>query len=246
MDKLCPKCQMVKDLAQFSPSQAKVKGGLCRSCISLRNKQWLKENPEKNREKNKRWREKNLEKESVRGKRWAKENPEKHAEKSRRWREKNPEKHAKLKRASQKKQYRQDPIFRARSGASRSIREHIKVCGDSKDGSPINDFLPWTWEEYKAHMESLFLHPDNLINGRPWMTWHNQGRYLKTGPNAWDDERIETWTWQLDHVIPHSTFKYTSMEAQEFRDCWALSNLRPLSAKQNILDGVHRTRHKKA
>jgi len=32
---------------------------------------------------------------------------------------------------------------------------------------------------------------------------------------------------------------------QVFRDCWALSNLRPYSAKQNQLDGATKLRHKK-
>jgi hypothetical protein len=30
------------------------------------------------------------------------------------------------------------------------------------------------------------------------------------------------------------------MVDEEFKKCWALSNLRPLSAKQNILDGNRR------
>lgn len=30
------------------------------------------------------------------------------------------------------------------------------------------------------------------------------------------------------------------MDCQEFRNCWALSNLRPLSSKQNISDGNRR------
>jgi hypothetical protein len=30
---------------------------------------------------------------------------------------------------------------------------------------------------------------------------------------------------------------------QCFNDCWALCNLRPLSAKQNLVDGVTRVRH---
>lgn len=28
------------------------------------------------------------------------------------------------------------------------------------------------------------------------------------------------------------------MEDEEFKKCWALSNLRPYSAKQNIIDGA--------
>lgn len=67
-----------------------------------------------------------------------------------------------------------------------------------------------------------------------WMTWDNHGVYKL---NEWDDSNSNTWNWNVDHIIPHSNFYYTSMEDQEFKDCWALSNLRPYSAKQNILDG---------
>jgi hypothetical protein len=72
------------------------------------------------------------------------------------------------------------------------------------------------------------------------MIWQNYGRYDAT---KWNDNDPFTWTWQIDHIVPQSTFHYTSMEDQSFRDCWALSNLRPLSAKQNFLDGVSRIRH---
>jgi len=34
------------------------------------------------------------------------------------------------------------------------------------------------------------------------------------------------------------------MSEPNFQKCWALNNLRPLSAKQNILDGTQRIRHK--
>jgi hypothetical protein len=33
------------------------------------------------------------------------------------------------------------------------------------------------------------------------------------------------------------------MDDEEFKKCWSLDNLRPLSAKQNILDGTSRKRH---
>ena len=38
----------------------------------------------------------------------------------------------------------------------------------------------------------------------------------------------------LDHIDAHINFLYITMNCQEFKDCWALSNLRPLSAKQNV------------
>lgn len=72
--------------------------------------------------------------------------------------------------------------------------------------------------------------------------WHNWGIYDK---NKWDDNDQSTWTWQIDHIIPLSEFKYTSFEDESFKKCWALENLRPYSAKQNFIDGVMRTRHSK-
>jgi hypothetical protein len=62
---------------------------------------------------------------------------------------------------------------------------------------------------------------------------------------TWDDEDKSTWKWNIDHIIPQSDLIYASMEDENFKKCWALSNLRPYSAKQNILDGTGRTRHKK-
>ena len=59
------------------------------------------------------------------------------------------------------------------------------------------------------------------------MSWKNYGVY-----------------WHIDHIIPQSDLPYTSMEDDNFKLCWALDNLRPLEAKQNLLDGAKRTRHK--
>ncbi|MGI0058151.1 MAG: hypothetical protein ACREBJ_00145 [Nitrosotalea sp.] len=94
------------------------------------------------------------------------------------------------------------------------------------------DYLPYSFDELKGHLERQF---------EPWMNWNNRGKYdVKT----WNDNDSSTWVWQLDHIIPHSTFPYTSMQEQTFKNCWALTNLRPLSAKQNQLDGATKTRHK--
>ena len=111
------------------------------------------------------------------------------------------------------------PNRKLRSSVSGGIRFHIK-----KGGLSHLKFVDWTYEELRSHIESQF---------ETWMNWNNYGRYdLKT----WDDKDPSTWTWQIDHIIPHSTFHYESMDCQEFRDCWALKNLRPYSSKQNNLD----------
>jgi len=62
----------------------------------------------------------------------------------------------------------------------------------------------------------------------------------KYNSKAWNNNDPTTWVWNIDHIVPHSIFKYISMDSIEFQKCWALSNLRPYSAKQNILDGNRR------
>jgi hypothetical protein len=118
-----------------------------------------------------------------------------------------------------------------------SINKSLKRNNSSKNNNSINDYLPYTIKELKKHIEDQFLLPNN-----EWMNWNNHGTY---NSKTWDELDPATWTWNIDHIIPHSDFYYTSMEDQEFKDCWALSNLRPLKSKQNILDGVSRVRHKK-
>ena len=119
-----------------------------------------------------------------------------------------------------------DPNYKLRKNISIFINGSIK-----KNYLSIKKYLPYTIEELKDHLEQQF---------ESWMTWSNWGRY---DTNTWKDDDQSTWTWQIDHIIPHSTFNYTSMEDEEFKKCWSLNNLRPLSAKQNHMDGVKRTRH---
>lgn len=64
------------------------------------------------------------------------------------------------------------------------------------------------------------------------MNWNNHGVYRSS---TWNDQDPSTWTWQIDHIIPQSKLPYDSMEHFNFKKCWDLTNLRPLSAKLNVL-----------
>jgi hypothetical protein len=79
-------------------------------------------------------------------------------------------------------------------------------------------------EELKQHLEKQF---------EPWMNWNNWTNY---NPKTWKDEDLTTWTWNIDHIIPQCDLKYTSMDEENFFKCWALENLRPYSAKLNIIE----------
>lgn len=124
-----------------------------------------------------------------------------------------------------------DPILRLRANISRSIREALFDVQSSKGGRSFLTYIGYTIEDLKIHMETLF---------ETWMNWDNYGAY-KT--NRWDDNNTTTWKWNIDHIIPQADLPYISMEDDNFKKCWALTNLRPLSAKQNNIDGSTRVRH---
>jgi len=113
-----------------------------------------------------------------------------------------------------------DPSFKLKERVSLMIRHCI-----NKNRESVNKYLPYSLDELKQHIEKQF---------EPWMTWNNWGKY---NVNTWNDNDQTTWKWNLDHIVPQSTFKYISMQDEDFKKCWALENLRPLSAKQNIIDG---------
>ena len=72
------------------------------------------------------------------------------------------------------------------------------------------------------------------------MTWNNWGVYLS---KTWKDDDQSTWKWNVDHIIPQSMLPFTSITDENFKKCWSLKNLRPLNAKQNVLDGATKIRH---
>lgn len=122
-----------------------------------------------------------------------------------------------------------DPIFRLRKNISRDINCMLTFLGKKKNASCLK-YLPYSIQDLKQHLESKF---------EPWMNWNNHGTYTRN----YDDLDQSTWKWSIDHIIPQSKLPYTSMEEDNFKKCWALENLRPLSAKQNHHDGCTKIRH---
>lgn len=147
-------------------------------------------------------------------------NKSKDSETKKKWYQKNKEKTiARVKKNMYARRAR-DPIFRMKQSISANIRGCMK-----KNHQPLSKFLPYTILELKEHLEKQF---------EPWMTWNNYGVYRV---DIWNDNDQSTWTWQIDHIISHSKFNYISKKDKSFQECWSLSNLRPYSAKQNVIDG---------
>lgn len=139
--------------------------------------------------------------------------------------QKNKEKYNKQKTIYHRVKRQNDPIFRIREVISRAVRDALLNNSTSKNGNSIINFLEYSIFELKQHLEKLF---------EPWMNWNNWGRY---SPETWDDNDSNTWTWNIDHIIPQTKLPYISMGEDNFKKCWSLSNLRPLSSKQNLIKG---------
>lgn len=75
-----------------------------------------------------------------------------------------------------------------------------------KGGRKWEALVGYTAEELKDHLERQFL---------PGMTWENRSE------------------WHIDHILPVSSFNYDSPDHPDFKACWALTNLRPMWAKDN-------------
>lgn len=106
---------------------------------------------------------------------------------------------------------------------------HVKFMASLKTlkSNCMFKFVPFTLDDFLKHLESQF---------EWWMTWSNYGTYRKSN---WNDNDPSTWKWSLDHIIPQSQLKFSSYDDPNFNRCWALENLRPLSAKKNTKKAFH-------
>ena len=253
----CIKCELEKPLNidNFSWRNDSQKwNNLCKNCLSIKNENYRKTHKnhytsylkiyyEKNKdtllEYQKQYAKKNIEKISVRNKKHYQINKEKILAAIKTYNQLNKTRTSKQKIKYERDRKKNDPVFRFRKIISSSVRKYLKKS--SKNNNSIINYL--NINNIKFHIEKLFSHPVNLTSdGKIWMTWDNQGTYNK---NTWNDQDPTTWTWQLDHIIPQSDLPYTSMLDENFKKCWSLDNLRPYSAKQNVLDGICRIRHLK-
>jgi len=231
--KKCAICKIPKTISEFHKKKD-AKDGLmfcCKECNIKRGrqhyydniehyKQYRINNVEKIKEKNKKYREshkeearklhkeyrrKNIKKIKEKKKEYYKINAEKIKQKVKKYRKNNPEK---VRKSEKKKIYnrrKMDPVFRLNGSISKRINSSLK---GRKNGRHWETLVDYTQEELRNHLESQF---------KEGMTWDNYGK------------------WHIDHKIPISLFNITSEKCKGFKACWALENLQPMWAKENIL-----------
>lgn len=103
-----------------------------------------------------------------------------------------------------KRKARKDPIYRLNRAISGNIRHSLK---NKKNGYKWELLVGYTSKELKKHLEKQF------TGG---MSWDNYGK------------------WHIDHKVPTKVFNFSKSEHLDFKRCWALNNLQPLWAEDNM------------
>lgn len=236
-EKRCTRCGEIKSFSEFYKRKG-VKDGLeseCRKCKNDRTKKRYKENPEIFKARNKKWALKNPDREKTRHQKWAKLNPEKRKEIVKKSRAKHPETHKRiLQRWQSRNREKLNEMARRWAAANpdnaklTSKRKYEKKMSTpqgrlnqnvrslinyslrgAKGGIHWEDLVGYTLDELKKHIEKQF--SDN-------MTWENYGKY----------------GWHIDHKIPLAAFNFKTPMDIDFKKAWALSNLQPLWAEDNL------------
>lgn len=91
----------------------------------------------------------------------------------------------------------------------RSMAARIWAALKGKSDGRLFSRLGYSATELRAHLEQLF---------EPGMSWSNYGR------------------WHVDHIRPCASFDLT--DPVQFAQCWALNNLQPLWASDNVRKGA--------
>lgn len=90
----------------------------------------------------------------------------------------------------------------------RRISEGVRIAlKGRKAGRKWEAILGFTLDDLVRHLDRQFA---------KGMGWHNMGE------------------WHIDHIVPKASFSYSSETDPAFRAAWALTNLRPLWAVENI------------
>ena len=103
-----------------------------------------------------------------------------------------------------------DLNYKLRKYFSYKINKQLKRRFIHKARRISIQYLSYTIDDLIKHLESKF---------KKGMSWKNYGK------------------WHIDHIIPETLFNYKDLGDSEFQKCWALSNLQPLWALENIRKG---------
>lgn len=125
-----------------------------------------------------------------------------------RWRINNLEHARASENKREKERLRTVPWYNLKCRISKRLNLMLK---GGKQSMGTFEILGYTAQDLCDHIERQF------VKG---MGWHNMSE------------------WEIDHIIPVAHFKADEIDSDDFRACWALSNLRPMWKSANRSKGA--------
>lgn len=218
--KVCVKCNIEKDFGDFAAEKRHTDGkrSRCSDCEREYGRIWAKEHRilSEEREKCRVWRENNREKMRECCRSYRQRNKKKVRDAYREWKKNNIEKV----RSDLREWHKDHPEKYSEYGKKRrgtlkgklNLNISAAICNSlrgDKNGWHWEDLVGYTLGELKKHLEKQFI-----------------------GGMSWDNYGLKGWT--IDHRIPITAFNFETPFDIDFRQCWALRNLRPLWHKENM------------
>lgn len=185
-----------------------------RDHINARSQAWASANREKANASSYRWKAANYERWKAANRAWQASDPERARQQCRKWYQENIEKARESARKRAAARLGKNPLLRLHGTISGGIHRSLHRTKDGKRRRPWESLVGYTCADLKAHLERQFT---------KGMKWSNFGK------------------WHVDHIVPRSSFCFESASDPEFRACWALTNLRPLWAPDNLSKHKRRT-----
>lgn len=215
--KKCKKCNVIKSIVDFSPCKLG-KDGIrsdCRLCHNAYCRNLTGAELVRAKEVKREWNIANKNRRAENGRKWNAANPGRQADAAKKWCSAHRDRLNRQRRErytlnpeigrEYARKYGSTQMGMLNRRMSTGIRKSLK--DGSKAGCHWESLVDYKIVQLKKHLEKLF---------KLGMTWENYGQ------------------WHIDHKIPKSVFNYEKPEHFDFKRCWALSNLQPMWAKENI------------
>jgi hypothetical protein len=237
LTKACSQCGVVypwtADFFYNSKRSAIGLENICKECRKSNTKKYSNANKDRKKQydhsyylkhkdriqiQSKTWRETHLERDIENRSSYHQAHKAKINMRSRRWREDNRDKHRESVR-----QWREDNPEAYKAQTRKRYNENKLECN------------------FKTQMKDSL---KGKKNGRKWLTLvpyslaELKTHLMKTMPDGYSWEDYMNGGLHVDHIVPIAAHNFTTPEDIDFLNCWSLSNLRLLPAKENISKGA--------
>ena len=213
MTKCCTRCNTEKPVAEFRENVRYADGRVnwCNACASEYRAAHYQKNKAKAQAVNAAWHEANKEARNASARAAYVANPQAHCDRVKAAKARNPEHYRQMASVRAKRVRAERPEAAIRARISAQLNYCLST---GKGGKTSEALLGYPMTELRDHLQRQF------VRG---MSWQNMGE------------------WHIDHIVPLASFTITGPADPELRRAWALPNLRPLWAAENIAKRDKRT-----